>query len=284
MAGIDGLSSDLLAEHEALDAVLTGLSEEQWSAETPAEGWQVRDQVSHLAYFDTTAALSLVSPERFDEHKAALFAGRTEPDADVALGRSVNGATLLADWRTGRRDLLDAIAVADPDTRVHWYGPDMSLASFVTARLMETWAHGQDARDALLLPPSVSDRLRHICHIGVSARRYAYLVHGVEDPGTPVRVEVTSPAGVVWAWGPSEAPGRIHGSALGLALVFTQRRHPDDTDVRAEGDTAEQWLAIAQAYAGPAGRGRSPGLGMPSEPPLEEDPAAAGSPASKAGA
>ena len=58
MNRMDELLSDLSAEHESLDAALAGLSEEEWAAPTPADGWQVRDQISHLAYFDTTAALA----------------------------------------------------------------------------------------------------------------------------------------------------------------------------------------------------------------------------------
>ncbi|MGO9909545.1 MAG: TIGR03084 family metal-binding protein [Acidimicrobiales bacterium] len=263
MTRMDELLSDLGDEHDALDDVLTDLTQAEWQTATPAEGWQVRDQISHLAYFDTTAALALVSPDRFEEHKAALMAGEAGSAPDVALGRSVDGRHLLADWRTGRRDLLDAARAADPARRVPWYGPDMSLASFTTARLMETWAHGQDVRDALGLPASASHRLRHICHIGVSARRYAYLVHGLTDPGTPVKVVAVAPDGEIWTWGPDDAEETLTGTALGLALVFTQRRHPADTEVIANGATAQQWLSIAQAFAGPAGPGREPGLGMP---------------------
>ena len=62
----------------------------------------------------------------------------------------------------------------------------MSLASFVTARMMETWAHGQDVVDALDAQPVVSARLRNVCHIGVGARAYAFRVNTIEDPGDPV--------------------------------------------------------------------------------------------------
>lgn len=263
MSMLDGLSADLLAEHEALDKEVASLEAGAWLTETPAEGWNVADQISHLAYFDTTAALALVNPEAFASHKESLLSGKEPAGADVALGRAVSPERLLADWRTGRRDLLDAISAADPSARVTWYGPDMSLTSFTTARLMETWAHGQDVRDALGRPPEVSDRLRHICHLGFAARRFSYLVHGLAEPEAPVRLEVTAPSGSVWAWGPAEADQSVRGSALGVALVFTQRRHPSDTDVVAEGDSAAEWLSIAQAFAGPPGAGRAPGLGMP---------------------
>jgi uncharacterized protein (TIGR03084 family) len=134
----------------------------------------------------------------------------------------------------------------------------MSLGSFVTARLMETWAHGQDVADALGLPSVTTPRLRHVIHIGVGARPYAFRVHDTDDPGDPILVRARNPADEtdIWTWGPEDATDELSGSALGLALVFTQRRHPDDTDVRATGATAERFLSVAQAFAGPAGRGR----------------------------
>jgi uncharacterized protein (TIGR03084 family) len=134
----------------------------------------------------------------------------------------------------------------------------MSLTSFVTARLMETWAHGQDVADALGLTPVISRRLRHVIHIGVAARPYAFRVHGIEDPGDPILVRTRNPDddSDVWTWGPEEAHDVLSGSAVGLALLLTQRRHLDDTDVRATGSTAELFTSVAQAYAGPAGSGR----------------------------
>jgi uncharacterized protein (TIGR03084 family) len=265
MGKLDGLLADLLAEHAALDAEVAGLPVSSFALLTPAEGWTVADQLSHLAYFDATASLALLHPAAFAEHKRALFVGELEPSADLALGRSVAPDRLLADWRRGRRELLDALAAADPGGRVPWYGPEMALTSFATARLMETWAHGQDVRDTLGRPPAVSERLRHICHLGFAARRYAYRVHGLEPPETAVRLEAVAPSGSTWAFGAEEAAQSIHGSALGVALVFTQRRHPDDTDVVADGESAAEWLSVAQAFAGPAGPGRRPGLGMPGQ-------------------
>jgi uncharacterized protein (TIGR03084 family) len=253
------LCGDLAAEQGALDAVLSGLTEQQWSAPTPAEGWDVRDSVSHLAFFDRTAQQAVSDPEQFAADAAELMAG-TAGTPDVDLGRSITQAELYERWGVGRRRLDSALRAADPAVRVPWYGPAMSLPSFVTARLMETWAHGQDVIDAVGGPPVVSDRLRHVCHIGVGARRYAYLVHGIEDPGTPVRVEALAPRGELWSWGPEDAADRVTGTALDLALVLTQRRHRDDTDLTVAGPVAEQWISIAQSFAGPAGPGRAPGL------------------------
>jgi uncharacterized protein (TIGR03084 family) len=262
MTSLESLLADLACEQEELDAVLGALAPEAFELDTPAEGWAVRDQVSHLAYFDAAAVLALVAPDRFAEHRRLLASGAEGAAPDLALGRSVPPDALVSAWRSGRDDLAAAASSAEPARRMPWYGPDMSLASFVTARLMETWAHGQDVRDALGLRPSETDRLRHVCHIGVAARGYAHAVHGVEDDGSPVRVELSAPSGGTWAWGPADAPDRIAGSGLGFALVVTQRRHPDDTDVEAEGPAATRWLSVAQAFAGPAGAGRPPGLGV----------------------
>ncbi len=242
MPDVQALVTDLAAEHDALDERVAGLEEEAWATPTPAEGWTIQDQIVHLAFFDGTASLALMDPETFS-------AGDTTPPE---AGRPTE---LLDRWREGRKRLLAAIAGADPASRVPWYGPAMGLASFTTARLMETWAHGTDVADALGLPPVHSPRLRHVCHIGIGARPYAFAVHNRDDPGDPIRIEVTHPEA---AWGPPDAGNRVTGAALDLALVVTQRRHPADTALVVEGPTAQAWIEVAQAFAGPAGTGRQP--------------------------
>ncbi|MEI2650829.1 MAG: hypothetical protein V9G12_01405 [Microthrixaceae bacterium] len=51
----------------------------------------------------------------------------------------------------------------------------------------------------------------------------------------------------------------MRGPALDFCLVVTQRRHPADTRLVVEGPAAAEWIAIAQAFAGEPGSGRSPG-------------------------
>lgn len=45
----------------------------------------------------------------------------------------------------------------------------MSAVSSVTARLMETWAHGQDIADVLGVDRQPTARLRHIAHLRAQA-------------------------------------------------------------------------------------------------------------------
>src|SRR5687768_14064973 len=134
----------------------------------------------------------------------------------------------------------------------------MSFASFVSARLMETWAHGQDVVDALGAEREPTNRLEHICHLGVRARRNSYAARGLEFPGGDVRVVVTAPDGAEWSWGES-SDDLVTGPALDFCLCVTQRRHLADTSLEVRGPLAEEWMSIAQAFAGPPGPGRAPG-------------------------
>ncbi|MBO0732303.1 MAG: TIGR03084 family protein [Acidimicrobiaceae bacterium] len=243
MANIEALVTDLSAEHDALDCRIAGLDPAVWATPTPAEGWTIGDQIQHLWFYDRKARQALTDPDGF------------VASIDEVQGPAGEPKALLDCWRHDRADLTEAIRARDQATRVPWYGPAMSVASFTTARLMETWAHGTDVGDALGLPPVQSERLRHVCHIGIAARPYAFSVHGKQDPGDPIRVEVTDPEA---SWGPEDATDRVTGPALDLALVVTQRRHPADTSLAVTGPTAQAWIQVAQAFAGPAGAGRQP--------------------------
>jgi uncharacterized protein (TIGR03084 family) len=255
------LITDLKAETADLDRLL---GPGGWDVPTPADGWAVRDQVAHLAWFDEAAVRALTAPEEFRaEARRALEAG-LDTDVLVAERRSLPGPELLAWFRAARTGLSGALAAADPAARIPWYGPDMGLASFATARIMETWAHGQDVLDGLReagydVVREPTDRLRHVAEIGVRALPWSFVVHGRPAPDVPVRVELTLPGGDRWTAGPADAADLVRGPALDFCLVVTQRRHPDDVDLAVSGPVAGEWIGIAQAFAGPPGTGRRPG-------------------------
>ncbi|HMK10696.1 MAG TPA: TIGR03084 family metal-binding protein [Acidimicrobiales bacterium] len=255
---MDAICDDLAAEHDALDAIVQSLSESEWKRSTPAVGWTIQDQIDHLTYFDGTATLALTDPDAFTASVEALLASLSADDPTLAEARAMRGADLLERWRTGRAALLAELRRTDPKARVPWYGPPMSAVSFATARLMETWAHGQDIVDALGVTRQPTDRLRHIAHIGVRARRFSYATNGREAPDADVRVELRAPSGEVWTWNESSTD-RVSGDALDFCLVVTQRRHVADTGLDVDGPLAKDWIAIAQAFAGPPGTGRKPG-------------------------
>ena len=256
MGVMQQICRDLAAEHADLDGVVANLEAADWDRPTPADGWSVRDQISHLGYFDRTAVLAARDPAAFARSVERLVAGGV--DASVEPGRAMTPPELLSWWRDGRVELVSVLETVDPSIRVPWYGPPMGARSFATARLMETWAHGQDVVDALGLERAPTERLRHIAHIGVRARPFSYAVRGLDVPSRPVAVVLTGPAGDRWVWA-EEADESISGPALDFCLVVTQRRHPADTDLQAHGELAVEWLSLAQAFAGPPGPGRKAG-------------------------
>lgn len=251
---MDALCDELAAEHDDLDRIVDGADLE---VPTPAPGWTVRDQISHLWFFDQRALLALTDADAFRADAEKLLAGGT--DVANEQGRALPAADLLARWRDDRERLIAHARTVDPKQRVPWYGPAMGARSFITARLMETWAHGQDVVDALGAHREATDRLRHVAHIGVGARPFSYVANGRQPNEAPIRVELAAPSGDTWTWGPDDAADRVTGPALDFCLLVTQRRHRDDVAVVATGAAADEWLDIAQSFAGPPGEGRRPG-------------------------
>lgn len=246
----DALLADVAAEDAALDRILVPLDTAAWATPTPAVGWDVRDSVAHLAFSEDLAQLALRDPAAYAERRDALLAAE---DDRLLLGdgRRRSGPEVGAWWRAATRATLAGLAARGPRDRVPWFVGSLSAMSFATARLMETWAHGQDIRDALGLPPEVSRRLRHVADLGVRTRPFAYESRGQAPNTTAVRVELIGPDGTDWTWG-EPAPDVVRGPAVDFCLVVTQRLHPADTDLVVEGPAAEEWIGIAQAFAGSA--------------------------------
>ncbi len=255
--------ADLLAEQRSLDDIVAGLGDDRWALPTPSPRWSVADQIAHLTYFDHAAAVAITDPEGFQALLAELIGADVADEADgddLTLGsyRAMSPAELLDRWRANRADLAAASATLDDATRIAWYGPSMGSKSFLTARLMECWAHGQDIADALGVERTSTDRLRHVARLGFITRAWSYLNRGLEPPADPVRVELTLPSGETLTFGPDDAADSIVGPALDFCLVVTQRRHADDTALAITGESAREWMDMAQAYAGPPSDGPSP--------------------------
>ncbi|WP_329386254.1 TIGR03084 family metal-binding protein [Streptomyces sp. NBC_01716] len=257
---------DLRSESEELDRLVVELDDTGWSLATPAAGWTVAHQIAHLTWTDTACVLAVTDETAFADLAAkALATPATFVDEGTDAGAVLPPGQLLTRWREGRERLQAALRSLPAGARFPWYGPPMSAPSMATARLMETWAHGQDVADALGVRREPTARLRHVAWIGVRARDYAYLVHGEQPPAAPFRVELTGPGGELWAYGPEGAGQRVTGPALDFCLLATQRAHRADLAVRAEGADADRWLDIAQAFAGPAGPGRPAKSGRPAK-------------------
>ncbi|MGQ0431895.1 MAG: TIGR03084 family metal-binding protein [Microthrixaceae bacterium] len=257
MTDVREVAADLHAEQAALDAVVAELSEDQWGLPTPSAGWTVADQIGHLTYFDGAAATAVTDPDGFQASIQDLVAS---PDAGAALtlGRGQTPAALLAAWRTNRERLAEVAATLTDDQRIAWYGPSMGAKSFLTARLMECWAHGQDIVDTVGADRPPTDRVRHIARLGFITRGWSYINRGMDVPAGEVRVELTGPSGAVWRLGPDDATDVVTGPAVDFCLVVTQRRHVDDTALEVDGAVARDWMERAQAFAGGPTDGPTP--------------------------
>ena len=248
------LIEDVRAEHLDLVALVT---DRQLDAATPAVPWDVRDTVAHLAGTDVEATKAVTDPTLFLAELPAV-AQNVEGflRSQLTSRRALSRGDLLSGWRTGLAALLDALTAMPAGTKVPWYGPPMSPASFATARLMEYWAHGQDVADAYGVPRAPTARLRHICHLGVRTRLFSYANRGLPAPVGDVRVTLEAPDGSTWSWG--EGDDAVTGNAEHFCLLVTQRRHRSELDLSAGGPLTDAWLDVAQAFAGPPGPGRQP--------------------------
>ena len=247
--GVGDLLDDLTAEQRALQERLRAIDNDMWLRPTPARGWDVRDTVAHLADTDEMAiATATGAPGSINERVAAAASGEDLTYQGVLHGRRRTGAEVLAWWESttaAEREMFEAL---DPNLRVPW-GIGMRAPSFVTARLMETWAHGLDVASAVGIEPVDTDRLAHVAWISTRALPYAYTLAAREPPAEPLRVELTLPSGAEWTSGPADAASRITGPAGEYCRVFVHRMKLDDArGLRADGPVATSALAVARAF------------------------------------
>ncbi|MYH43668.1 MAG: TIGR03084 family protein [Acidimicrobiaceae bacterium] len=258
------LLQDLLDEQASLDEIVASLDGGDWDRPTPSPRWSVTDQIGHLCYFDRSAAQAIRDPGAFFSEarrlmEASLVSETSGDDFTLGDFRRLSPADRIERWRQGRAELAAAAGTLAERDRVSWYGPSMGAKSFVTARLMEAWAHGTDVCDTVGAHREPTHRLRHVAQLGYITRAWTYVNRGLTPPEGDVRVALTAPSGDLWAWGDVAAAGdnSVKGPALDFCLVVTQRRHMSDTALEVCGESGREWLTMAQAFAGPPTDGPS---------------------------
>lgn len=260
MAATDAVLPDLAAEGDELDQLVSGIEPSRWQTFTPSPGWTIAHQIGHLAASDRFTALAVTDPEAFAVRLSGMAGDLNEINDAIAAGAAVlPPEDLLTEWRGARAEAIAALSSVPVADRVQWIVTAMSPASLASTRLMELVGHGQDIRDALGVTWVPTDRILHVARLGARTRNFAYRIRGIEPPPQDFRIELVAPSGELWEFGPPSAPQRVTGSAADFCLLITRRRHHADLDLRAVGDDAQQWLELAQAYAGPPSPGREPG-------------------------
>ena len=254
---------DFRAEADELHAFLTTLGERDWSRPTTFQRWTPWDVVAHLHLYDRVSLASLAGGDAFAEERNRLVGriAKGTTNADLARERfgELGAADLLAQWIDGARDLAAQLGASDPKRRLPWFGPDMGVRMFTTARLMETWAHGQEVYDLVRAERRPTDRIRHIAEIGVRTYGWTFVNRKLEVPGPPPYVRLVAPSGAIWEWNEPSDTSCVRGSAIDFCQTVTQTRNFIDTRLEVVGDVAMRWMAIAQCFAGGAADPPKPG-------------------------
>jgi uncharacterized protein (TIGR03084 family) len=253
------LIADLRAGQADLRSLLLSLDADGWDRPTPSPGWTVLHQVRHLAHGEELGRLAATDPVGFAEELGRLLGDLDAVEAETtAAAGDETPAAATERWWVAAEGLRTAVAEGPPAGPIDWVTGPMSRASFVTARVMETFAHGHDIAVAVDRPLEPRFAVRHVAHLGVATRGFAFANRGMPAPEGAARVELVGPDGDLWTWGPEGAPDLVRGPALDFALLVTQRIHRDDTALEATGPDAERWLGIAQCFAGPPTDGPAP--------------------------
>lgn len=254
-------AADFLAETETLHAALADLDDNRFDEATQFKGWTLNDVIVHLHYWNRMADLSLSDPEAFKVQITETFQKLAGGTLRVMENDAIpeRGQTLLAEWIGFARDMGKRWRDVDPKRRLAWAGPDMSARSSMTARQMETWAHGQEVFDHLGIRRQDADRIRNIVILGINAFGWSHKVHGVAVPETLPYLRLTAPSGAIWEFGDPSETELIEGPAVDFARVVTQTRNIADTSLAVTGPVATNWMATAQCFAGPPETPPAPG-------------------------
>lgn len=251
-------ATDFREECDALAALLSDADDSVFATVTQFKGWTIDDVIAHLHVWNVAALSTLESREKFQAFFAFVMQRMSAGDGHPAMQRAwlkenlggVQGRELFCAWRDFYPRLAERYGAADPESRVAWAGPDMTVRAKIVARQMECWAHGQEVFDALGATRPEGDRIRNIADLGVRTYGWTFRNRGEEPPQPKPFVELTAPSGAVWCWNDPQADNYVKGSAVEFSQVVTQTRNVADTMLEVAGDNAKAWMAVAQCFAG----------------------------------
>ena len=244
-------AEDFRAESEALYKLLCATDEVRFSEPTLFKDWTINTVLQHLYMWNINAGLQISDEAQLVENMQGVFkhsGGMRGYEADYFDG--LFGHALVSAWHEDMHNTADLFAESDPKARLKWAGPDMSARSSITARLMETWAHGQEVYDHLGVKRQNEDRIQNIVVLGVNTFGWTYQCRNETPPGDMPFLELTAPSGALWAYGEEQTDERVVGLAEEFCQVVTQCRNIADTSLKVSGKVATDWMSKAQCFAG----------------------------------
>ena len=262
-------AQDFLDESEALHILIADLTDEELRQATAFKNWTIETIIRHLHVWNEAANMGLTDEEQFKLFIAKIMAGIQSgglPAIENEIAGELRGRELVATWSKFFREMTPRFGAADPSDRVLWAGPTMSVRSSITARLMETWAHGQEIYDLLGVTRKNEDRIRNIVVLGNNTYGWTFKVNGEDPPEPHPHLILNAPSGDVWLYNDPNGEERIEGLAEEFCQVVTQTRNIADTDLKVAGPNATRWMAMAQCFAGRPETPPAPGTRKPTRP------------------
>lgn len=245
---------DFKDECDSIAALLDGFDDTVFAKETLFKSWTVHDIIAHLHLWNIAADQTLNQPDKFGEFITMAMTGLLEGGSHQALQDKYFGdmssQEIYKAWKDYYPDMAGRFHAANPETRVKWAGPDMSVKSCIIARQMEHWAHAQAIFDVLGKTRENGDRVKNVAHIGVTTYSWSFKVNRREPLRPKPYVRLTAPSGAIWEWNEPQEDNKVEGLAEEFAQVVTQCRNIADTDLVVSGENANEWMQIAQAFAG----------------------------------
>jgi len=242
-------------ESDALYKLLINADKNSFKLKTQFKSWTINDVLYHLHVWNIAALLSLKNENEFKEFMQnfmeAIKSGNSAREYEKILSDNTEGLDLLNLWKETYEKISNEFAKSDPKKRVKWAGPDMSVRSSITARHMETWAHGQEIFDQLGFERIDTDRIKNIVVIGVNTFGWTYINRNLSIPEKMPKLSLLSPSNELWEWNEDNEEDMISGSATEFSQVVTQVRNINDTSLKVSGKIANEWMSIAQCFAGP---------------------------------
>jgi|TARA_B100000029_G_scaffold295172_1_gene288485 uncharacterized protein (TIGR03084 family) len=242
-------------ESDALYKLLINADKNSFKLKTQFKSWTINDVLYHLHVWNIAALLSLKNENEFKEFMQnfmeAVKSGNSAREYEKILSDNTEGLDLLNLWKETYEKISNEFAKSDPKKRVKWAGPDMSVRSSITARHMETWAHGQEIFDQLGFERIDTDRIKNIVVIGVNTFGWTYINRNLSIPKKMPKLSLLSPSNELWEWNEDNEEDMISGSATEFSQVVTQVRNINDTSLKVSGKIANEWMSIAQCFAGP---------------------------------
>jgi uncharacterized protein (TIGR03083 family) len=236
----DGTIAGLYREVvDDVTALVDGLADDDWTAATVAEGWDVLGVVGHLCGVEE---LMLARLDGVPDWTPEAFGAAS--DAGAARAQVDGRASTRDRWRALSSAVLAHPALA-PDAAGHgpaslWDGEDAPRRQSIVVRAFEIWNHGEDVRRAVGRPSAVpTPPHQHLmAELGVRALPLMLAARGRTHPGRAARVVLTGPGGGDWLipLAPGETPS-VPAVTLTLDVVefcfrVADRRRPEDLSTR----------------------------------------------------